>query len=91
MGRRLELILALRRGLIHLLQESTWEGPQAPDRVPVIEGEEAGETITVVTDTGDLLVHTTEEGLHLHVQDTDTELDPEATLHVVITEIRWEC
>ena len=33
-------------------KEFTWEGPQAQDRVQVIEGEEAEETITAVTDTG---------------------------------------
>jgi len=52
--------------------------------------EEAEEMITTEegTDTGALLVHTIVADHRLQDQDTDTEQDPEATLLVVITELR---
>lgn len=94
MGRRSEWTSASPRELTPRHQVCTWADPLAPETVTMGAEEGEGEMTTTEeeTDTDAPPVHTIAEGHHLLVQDTDTDLDPEATLHVAITEMSgWEC
>lgn len=87
MGRRSVLTSVLQSEPTPPHLVSTWADLLGPATAEVV-----AEIVIGETDTGDRPVHITDADHPHHAPDTDTELDQEATLHVVITETRgWEC